>query len=87
MLNFLESLVEMDNLFRQILLDYRPEAKQEGEVGFKQLIIGLLEEAARDPGRASKLRVMYLLERLSEVSQDLRDSGEHEYYAKHSDMM
>jgi hypothetical protein len=88
MLNFLENLVEIDDHISTILLEHKAEAEEDDtEPGLKELIIQLLEEAAKGPGRSAKLRVTYLLERLSEASQDLRDSGEHEYYRKHESMM
>jgi hypothetical protein len=59
-----QALVQLDEQIRQILTTRDPEK-------IKVAIKKILEDAATRPGRASKLQAAYILERMSELAQDM----------------
>lgn len=73
-----QTLVRIDEDLRKILLEADAEK-------VRDLVRDLLEEASKTPGRHTKLRVTYILERMSEVSQDLC-SEDPRFYQRYADI-
>jgi hypothetical protein len=73
-----QKLVQLDEDLRKIMLS-------SGADKIRDFIKGLLEEASKTPGRHTKLRVTYILERMSEISQDLCEDDA-EFYKRYADI-
>jgi hypothetical protein len=80
MIDLMSQLEEMDAHLEERLIRVEPEE-------LRDEVYQLLTRAAEAPGRASKLRVTYILERLAETAHSLRDSGEHGFYKRFSPLM
>lgn len=76
----LEGLEEADQLMRESLTDTGTDAL------IKELL-ALMAHAAKEPGRAAKLRATYIIERLMEIAQDIRDGGNLPFIRRYSDVM
>jgi hypothetical protein len=73
-----QTLVQVDEDLRKVLLSFNADK-------IRDFIKGLLEEASKTPGRHTKLRVTYILERMSEVSQDLCEEDP-EFYKRYAEI-
>lgn len=68
-MDLIKDLRSVDTHIRGIIL-----SSSESEV--QEFVLGLLTTANEEPGRAAKFQVVYLLERMAEIIQDLKETVE-----------
>jgi hypothetical protein len=73
-------LVDVDTKLESILIGCTPD-------DIRKSVLDILKTAAATPGRPSKLRATFLLERMAEIAQDLNDSGSHGFYKIYDEVM